>query len=112
MPSVNQELALKLMDNTNISNKKKQMSSNLLKDERFKDLFNNPDFQIDKDSEEYTLLNPVISQLAKNKAKKLQQQLMQEEEARAKPDEDEPKGNKKIQSYVFSFCGKIFYSYI
>lgn len=111
MPSVNQELALKLMENANVNNKKKQTSSNLLKDERFKDLFNNPDFQINKDSEEFALLNPVISQLAKSKAKKLQQQLMQEEEKETqdKPDEDEPKGNEKIQSHVFSFCGKIYF---
>lgn len=93
LPSVNQELALKLMD-TSIKNKKKQASSNLLKDERFKALFSNPEFQIDKNSEEFALLNPVISQLDKNKAKKLKQQLAQEEEAQDKPDEDEPQGKK------------------
>ncbi|KAL6432906.1 hypothetical protein ACFW04_006328 [Cataglyphis niger] len=93
LPSVNQELALKLMD-TSIKNKKKQASSNLLKDERFKALFSNPEFQIDKNSEEFALLNPVISQLDKNKAKKLKQQLAQEEETQDKPDEDEPQGKK------------------
>lgn len=105
LPSVNQELALKLMENANVNNKKRQTSSNLLKDERFKALFNNPDFQVDKDSEEYVLLNPVISQLAKSKAKKLQQWLMQEEEEEIqdKPEGDEPKGNENIRSNVF-FC--------
>lgn len=34
-------------------------------------MFTNPDFQVDKTSEEYLLLNPVISQLSKSKAKKL-----------------------------------------
>lgn len=81
---------------TSIKNKKKQASSNLLKDERFKALFSNPEFQIDKNSEEFALLNPVISQLDKNKAKKLKQQLAQEEEAQDKPDEDEPQGKKKF----------------
>lgn len=94
LPSVNQELALKLMENANVNNKKKQTSSNLLKDQRFKALFINPDFQVNKDSEEYALLNPVIFQLEKSKAKKLQQQL-QEEEPQDKPDEDEPKGKTK-----------------
>jgi len=92
---VNQELALKLMENANVNNKKKQTSSTLLKDQRFKALFNNPDFQVDKDSEEYTLLNPVISQLDKSKTKKLQQRLIHEEETQDKSDEDERKGKTK-----------------
>lgn len=82
------------MENANTKNlKKKQASSNLLKDDRFKALFTNPDFQVDKDSEEFALLNPVISQLDKNKAKKLKQLLAQEEEAQDKLDEDETQGN-------------------
>lgn len=100
LPNVNQELALKLMDNTNVKNKKKQASSTLLKDDRFKALFSNPEFQIDKNSEEYALLNPVISQLDKNKAKKLRQQLAQEEEAQDKPDEDELQGNSSDESFI------------
>lgn len=108
LPNVNQELALKLMDNTSVKNKKKQASSNLLKDERFKALFSNPEFQIDRNSEEYALLNPVISQLDKNRAKKLKQQLAEEEEAQDKPDEDEPQG--KFQ-YVF-YETKFSFSYI
>ncbi|KAF7414179.1 hypothetical protein HZH68_002668 [Vespula germanica] len=73
LPSVNKELALKLMEgemNKN-SKKKKKITSNILKDDRFKALFNNPDFQVDKNSEEYALLNPVISQLEKSRAKKM-----------------------------------------
>lgn len=100
LPSVNQELALKLMCNANVKNKKKQVSSNLLKDERFKFLFSNPDFQIDKNSAEYALLNPVISQLDKNKADKLKQQLAQEEETQDRSDEDKSQGNKKIRNYI------------
>lgn len=84
------------MDNANNKNlKKKQASSSLMKDDRFKALFSNPDFQIDKNSEEYALLNPVISQLDKNKAKKLKQQLEQEEETHDKLSEDEAQGNNK-----------------
>ncbi|GAB1859529.1 Nucleolar protein 10 [Camponotus japonicus] len=100
LPSVNQELALKLMCNANVKNKKKQVSSNLLKDERFKFLFSNPDFQIDKNSAEYALLNPVISQLDKNKADKLKQQLAQEEETQDRSDEDKSQGNSSDESLI------------
>ncbi|XP_011645134.1 nucleolar protein 10 [Pogonomyrmex barbatus] len=100
LPSVNQELALKLMENAIVNNKKKQTSSNLLKDERFKALFSNPDFQVDKNSEEYALLNPVISQLAKSNAKKLKQQLVQEEEEKIREKSDEDKGNSSDESLL------------
>lgn len=69
MPSVNKELASKLMDDSTSAKGRKNNSSNILRDERFKELFTNPDFQVDKNSEEYTLLNPVISQLSKSKRK-------------------------------------------
>lgn len=83
------------MENAKNKNRKKQESSSLLKDDRFKSLFSNPDFQIDKNTEEYILLNPVISQLDKSKAKELKRRLaQQEEETRAKPDEDEARGNE------------------
>jgi len=99
LPNVNQELALKLMENANNKNKKKQASSKLLLDERFKDLFNNPDFQIDKNSEEYVLLNPVIAQLHKSKTEQLmqlKQRLAQEEEEEKETrDEDETQGKNK-----------------
>lgn len=114
LPSVNQELALKLMENTNVNNKKKQTSSNLLKDERFKALFSNPDFQVDKNTEEYALLNPVVSQLSKTKAKKLQQRLAQEEEkeeAQDKFDEEERKGKMKRFKIMFFLSVEVFCTY-
>ena len=45
----------------------------LLKDDRFSAMFSNPDFQIDTESPEYKLLNPVVSKLDKAKKKKQQQ---------------------------------------
>lgn len=50
--------------------KKKKATPNLLKDSRFKALFENPDFQVDVNTEEYALLNPVISQMGKMKKRK------------------------------------------
>lgn len=106
---MNQELALKLMDNTkdNKNLKKKQASANLLKDERFKSLFANPDFQIDQNSEEYALLNPVISQLNKNKAKKLKQQLAEEEEEAQNKSEEDKGNNENLQKIYKKFYTKL-----
>ncbi len=63
LPAVNRELALKLMEDSKAvddaeavgkkSGAKLLMSSNILNDSRFKDLFVNPNFQIDKSSEEF-----------------------------------------------------------
>jgi len=48
-------LALKLIDEEQKEKKKKKNKSgtNLLKDDRFKALFENPDFEVDKNAEEY-----------------------------------------------------------
>lgn len=76
LPDVNKDLALRLMTD----NKKK---SALLEDNRFQKLFENPDFQIDKESEEYRFLNPVLSKFDKMKKKdkdKLEEQFAQVEE--------------------------------
>lgn len=80
LPQVNKELAFKIKENEaeNDANKKKKKKNitgvSLLKDDRFKALFTNPDYQVDKNAEEYHLLNPVISQLDKNKFKKFRAQ--------------------------------------
>ncbi|XP_026756940.1 nucleolar protein 10 [Galleria mellonella] len=66
LPKVNKDLASRLMD---IDAHKKKQPTNLLKDDRFKALFENPDFEVDKEAEEYKLLNPVLSRLDKNKVK-------------------------------------------
>ena len=75
LPKVNKELAEKLLDvEDSIVEKKtaKRAGLTLLKDDRFSEIFKNPDFQIDKESEEYKLLNPVVSKLDKAKKKKQQ----------------------------------------
>lgn len=79
---MNKELALKYMSfetDDNKMKKKKKLVSNPMKDDRFKSLFTNPDFEIDKSSEQYILLNPVVSQLEKRKAKKLKVELKKQE---------------------------------
>lgn len=74
LPKVNKDLALKLMDEQN----KKKKSGELLKDDRFKALFENPDFEVNKNAEEYRLLNPVLTRLDKGRKKELKKQLAEE----------------------------------
>lgn len=52
LPKVNKDLALKLADDER-NMKKKNNASSILRDNRFKALFENPDFHIDPNSEEY-----------------------------------------------------------
>ncbi|RKP27465.1 WD40-repeat-containing domain protein [Syncephalis pseudoplumigaleata] len=60
LPKVNRELAARLAteESSKRSKKKAEAAENLLKDDRFADMFANPDFQVDEASEEYRLLNP------------------------------------------------------
>ncbi|GAV56912.1 NUC153 domain-containing protein [Cephalotus follicularis] len=76
LPKVNRNLAITLLedeaaenenkdgednDRKKKSKKRKGLSSVVLKDERFKDLFSNEDFQIDENSREYLSLHPLAS---------------------------------------------------
>lgn len=91
MPAVNKDLALKHMEiEAGVDFKKKKKSTpNLLNDKRFGALFENPDFQVDSNCEEFMLLNPVISQLSKTKTKK-----MKKEDVRSKNDDPEDDDGK------------------
>lgn len=92
LPDVNQELALKYMDENESQNRKK--STNLLKDDRFKALFSNPDFEVYKNADEYKMLTPVLSRLQKNKVKELKRKVtssmpFMEEDQEAKSSDDD-----------------------
>ncbi|EDO27242.1 predicted protein, partial [Nematostella vectensis] len=74
LPKVNKELALKLYEEEEeLSQKKKKQKKmpNILSDDRFKVMFENPDFQVDQESEEYRLLNPLVSKISEKRKKKL-----------------------------------------
>lgn len=78
LPKVNKDLALKLMGDETSNKKKKEGRQSLLKDDRFKALFENPDFEVDKNTDEYRLLNPVLSRLDSAKKKELKKQIITE----------------------------------
>lgn len=72
LPKVNAELAEKLLTEQELgSSKLKSAASNLLSDDRFKNMFENPDFAVDKTAVEYRLLNPVLTRLDKSRAQKV-----------------------------------------
>uniref|UniRef100_A0AAY4DQX3 Nucleolar protein 10 n=1 Tax=Denticeps clupeoides TaxID=299321 RepID=A0AAY4DQX3_9TELE len=85
LPKVNKELAIKLMEDgeheAQIGSKKKgKATTNILSDNRFKMMFENPDYQVDEQSEEYRLLNPIVSKVSQKRRKKLQQLVQMEAE--------------------------------
>uniref|UniRef100_A0A8C5IWB8 Nucleolar protein 10 n=1 Tax=Junco hyemalis TaxID=40217 RepID=A0A8C5IWB8_JUNHY len=93
LPKVNKELALKLIEEEGeeqqFSKKRKQKNlPSLLKDDRFKVMFENPDFQVDEQSEEFRLLNPLVSKISEKRKRKLKilEELEKDEE------EEEPEG--------------------
>lgn len=50
---VNRTLASKLLEEKNSSRKKAKNAASLLDDERFKPLFENPEFEVDPNADEY-----------------------------------------------------------
>ncbi|CAH0404794.1 unnamed protein product [Chilo suppressalis] len=83
LPKVNRDLASRIMDS---EGRKKKQTNNLLKDDRFKAMFENPDFEVDKNADEYRLLNPVLSRLDKDQTKKSEPESL--EVTQDKEDED------------------------
>ncbi|XP_061387412.1 nucleolar protein 10 [Musca vetustissima] len=77
LPKVNQDLALKIIEEqTNPSAKQaSKQTPNLLEDNRFKAMFENTDFSIDKNAEEYKLLAPVLNRLEKSKLKEIKKRI-------------------------------------
>ncbi|KAJ7414431.1 Nucleolar protein 10 [Willisornis vidua] len=95
LPKVNKELALKLIEEEGeeqqIARKRKQKNlPSLLKDDRFKVMFENPDFQVDEQSEEFRLLNPLVSKISEKRKRKLK--ILEELEAQGQEEEEEPEG--------------------
>lgn len=93
LPKVNKELALKLYeeeDERPVQKKKQKSMPSILTDDRFKVMFENPDFQVDDQSEEFRLLNPLVSKINEKRKKKLK--ILEEQETRAEEDEEEPEG--------------------
>ncbi|XP_041978163.1 nucleolar protein 10 [Aricia agestis] len=84
LPKVNRDLASRLLD----TQPRKKQPTNLLKDDRFKALFENPDFEVDKEADEYRLLNPVLSRLDKNKTKTKAVEEQMEVEEKEESDSD------------------------
>jgi len=82
LPNVNKDFFLKLKDQETgeVTKKKKSRKSdatNLLSDDRFKEMFSDERFEVDTSEEAYKLLNPVISKLDENKKKKLEKQFQE-----------------------------------
>ncbi|XP_063918369.1 nucleolar protein 10 [Zophobas morio] len=93
LPKVNKDLALKLMTEEK-NKKKKKESGDLLEDDRFKSLFADPAFEIDKNCDEYRLLNPVLSRLDEAKKKELKKKLLAQE---FEPVEEELEGKNSSE---------------
>ncbi|KAM6979798.1 nucleolar protein 10 [Aplochiton taeniatus] len=87
LPKVNKELALKLIEagdnNRVLAAKKGKVQASILNDDRFQVMFENPDYQVDEQSEEFRLLNPIVSKVVQKRRKQAnvaQQKDIEEEE--------------------------------
>uniref|UniRef100_V9KAD6 Nucleolar protein 10-like protein n=1 Tax=Callorhinchus milii TaxID=7868 RepID=V9KAD6_CALMI len=98
LPKVNKELAMKFIEEEEaedqlLRKKKGKNLPNILRDERFKVMFENPDFQVDEASEEFRLINPIVSKASEKRKKKLKQLQedpeAEQEELEGKPSDEE-----------------------
>ncbi|XP_071837260.1 nucleolar protein 10-like isoform X2 [Apostichopus japonicus] len=105
LPKVNAALALKLQDEgeaKKTAKVKDKTADGILQDSRFSALFENPDFQVDEESEEYRLAKPLISKQQKRRDKEItasaqtrDEDEVEEMEGRASSDEDSSSDDDK-----------------
>ena len=99
-PKVNKNLAQKLAeratdDSENMKGKKKKAkieAGKLLNDERFRAIFEDPDFEIDEESEEYRLKNPTLNSAKLAKKRRQEEEESSEDEDQV-DDDDESQGD-------------------
>lgn len=96
LPQVNQDLALKIMDEQNTVVKNKKNAASLLQDNRFKAMFENPDFQVDKNADEYRLLNPILTRLDKSKLKELKAKALKSQFEEVKDDDENKDSDEEL----------------
>jgi ribosome biogenesis protein ENP2 len=73
LPLVNTELAKRLIEEKEepkIKKTKQVKTENILEDKRFAELFTDPNFQINPESDEFKLLNPVVQKVNEKKLRK------------------------------------------
>lgn len=102
LPKVNQELALKIMDEQ-ANNAKAAKTTNLLEDSRFKAMFENPEFAVNKGAEEYKLLAPVLNRLEKSKLKDIRKRIEVARVTELHADEAKPHEESDNDEDLFGF---------
>lgn len=88
LPPVNKPLAMKLLEEKNKNYKRSKEAASILNDERFKPLFENPDFEVDPQSEEYRLLTPVLKRRSEKIEKEEFQSFVEEDESNKESSDD------------------------
>jgi len=80
-PKINREMFERLTEQESEGRKNEMAAAQkILKDDRFSSLFASQDFQIDKDSEEFKLVNPVTSRMDKKKQRQKREEEQEEQE--------------------------------
>lgn len=94
LPKINQELALKIIEEETAAQQAPKKSAkklpNLLEDDRFKAMFENKDFAINKNTEEFKMLAPVLNRMGKLKTKEAKKRIEVARVAELHADEEQP----------------------
>ncbi|XP_065843371.1 nucleolar protein 10-like [Oscarella lobularis] len=93
LPKVNKELAQKLLDEKKMTKSRTASTfANPLGDERFSQLFTDPSFQVDVESEAFKLVHPSISKRDKKRQKEAEEEKRRLEEQFEQIEDDEVEG--------------------
>ena len=104
LPRINKQFALELLQNKNNRHSELVNASNPLGDDRFASMFQEPEFEMNTESEEYQLLHPIISSFQKNMKRKLEKlKLKTKEDINGDNIESEREGEESADSSLENY---------
>ncbi|KAH9621055.1 hypothetical protein KSS87_011836 [Heliosperma pusillum] len=121
LPRVNKEIALDIFSNEKAENekdastkrtsrKKAGLTSDILNDDRFAGMFENEDFEIDKNSQEFLALNPIApTKLLNEHFKPVMEDGTDDEDSASSEDEGVAGKNTRIPRRVLIFIDHLLY---
>ena len=100
LPRINKQFAFELLQSKKNRHNESVSTSNPLGDQRFASMFQEPEFEMNTESEEYQLLHPIISSFQKNVKRKLEKLKLKNKEDTTNNEDNNNNSDSEVEGEV------------